>query len=391
MAFRSFVTARCSIVPALETETPRTAASSALSRPAWNFSAISSRSRGASAGERGAQRGAAQRRVGGVLRRGRVGVGRLGGQGGAALAAAQLVERGVARDAEQPRALAAARGLVGALLAVRTLERARRHVLGRRAVAEQRRDVGEHVVARGAVEGVEVESGVRPGGGESGGSGCWSHRYYDARQHPSRKIRVDVFDGTLRPHPHRCSSRPSAAPARADDADLWATVNVCDTAAHPNEIGIRASMPGGKRAHAAADALPRAVPRPLRRPLARGAATPTRAGARPARARRDARVGLELRGRRRGRRGSCAAWSTYRWMRGGPRGPARARLTAGRPPLDRRRRPGGLQRRHLPDLLSQQDASRGLALARRMFRGLTLRCLGPLRPEPHTTGGPAHA
>jgi len=39
----------------------------------------------------------------------------------------------------------------------------------------------------------------------------------------------------------------SAAPARADDADLWATVNVCDTAAHPDEIGIRASMPGGKR------------------------------------------------------------------------------------------------------------------------------------------------
>jgi hypothetical protein len=39
----------------------------------------------------------------------------------------------------------------------------------------------------------------------------------------------------------------SAAPARADDADLWATVNVCDTSAHPEEIGIRASMPGGKR------------------------------------------------------------------------------------------------------------------------------------------------
>ena len=38
----------------------------------------------------------------------------------------------------------------------------------------------------------------------------------------------------------------TAAPARADDADLWATVNVCDTAEHPDEIGIRASMPGGK-------------------------------------------------------------------------------------------------------------------------------------------------
>jgi hypothetical protein len=38
----------------------------------------------------------------------------------------------------------------------------------------------------------------------------------------------------------------AAAPARAADADLWATVNVCDTAGHPNQIGIRASMPGGK-------------------------------------------------------------------------------------------------------------------------------------------------
>jgi hypothetical protein len=37
-----------------------------------------------------------------------------------------------------------------------------------------------------------------------------------------------------------------AAPASADDVDLWATVNVCDTEAHPDEIGIRASMPGGK-------------------------------------------------------------------------------------------------------------------------------------------------
>jgi hypothetical protein len=36
----------------------------------------------------------------------------------------------------------------------------------------------------------------------------------------------------------------SAAPAPAA-SDLWATVNVCDTEAHPDAIGIRASMPGG--------------------------------------------------------------------------------------------------------------------------------------------------
>src|SRR4051812_19616933 len=29
--------------------------------------------------------------------------------------------------------------------------------------------------------------------------------------------------------------------------DLWATINVCDTDAHPNTIGIRGSMPGLRR------------------------------------------------------------------------------------------------------------------------------------------------
>ena len=43
---------------------------------------------------------------------------------------------------------------------------------------------------------------------------------------------------------------PAAArPPLERSSDLWATVNVCDTEAHPNEIGIRASMPGlGRRA-----------------------------------------------------------------------------------------------------------------------------------------------
>ena len=36
-----------------------------------------------------------------------------------------------------------------------------------------------------------------------------------------------------------------AAIARAERSrDLWATVNICDTAKHPDAIGIRASMPG---------------------------------------------------------------------------------------------------------------------------------------------------
>jgi hypothetical protein len=42
---------------------------------------------------------------------------------------------------------------------------------------------------------------------------------------------------------------PSHAGAAPAPQDLWATVNICDTTAHPNQMGIRASMPGdGKRA-----------------------------------------------------------------------------------------------------------------------------------------------
>jgi hypothetical protein len=39
-----------------------------------------------------------------------------------------------------------------------------------------------------------------------------------------------------------------AAPARAQQTRLlWATVNICDTPAHPNMVGMRASMPGNGR------------------------------------------------------------------------------------------------------------------------------------------------
>jgi len=35
------------------------------------------------------------------------------------------------------------------------------------------------------------------------------------------------------------------APAAASHSgDLWATINICDTEAHPNVLGVRASMPG---------------------------------------------------------------------------------------------------------------------------------------------------
>ena len=44
-------------------------------------------------------------------------------------------------------------------------------------------------------------------------------------------------------------STASAAPPIERSPDLWATVNICDSPAHPNKVGIRGSMPGlGKRA-----------------------------------------------------------------------------------------------------------------------------------------------
>ena len=124
--------ARCRRVPAFETLTPSTLASSALSSPAWNFSAISSRSRAgssASAARTAARRSACSASLVGRRRR------RPRGSAPASrvrLRAAQLVERGVAGDAEQPRALAAAPASKRCALAVRALERQRGHVLGRR-------------------------------------------------------------------------------------------------------------------------------------------------------------------------------------------------------------------------------------------------------------------
>ena len=41
-----------------------------------------------------------------------------------------------------------------------------------------------------------------------------------------------------------------AVPAHAAERKLWATVNVCDTAAHPDEIGIRAALPAARRPRA---------------------------------------------------------------------------------------------------------------------------------------------
>ena len=77
-------------------------------------------------------------------------------QGRQPAAAAQLVERGVARDPEQPTALIAAAAVKGTAVAVGALERHRGHILGRGAVTQQRQHVGVDVVTAGAVERLEA-------------------------------------------------------------------------------------------------------------------------------------------------------------------------------------------------------------------------------------------
>src|SRR5262245_23533826 len=44
------------------------------------------------------------------------------------------------------------------------------------------------------------------------------------------------------------AAAPSASASPLDQTKLWATINVCDTAARPDTIGLRASMPGSGNA-----------------------------------------------------------------------------------------------------------------------------------------------
>lgn len=46
----------------------------------------------------------------------------------------------------------------------------------------------------------------------------------------------------------KAPSAKTTTRALAKSADLWAAVNICDTAAHPDTIGIRGSMPGSGKA-----------------------------------------------------------------------------------------------------------------------------------------------
>ena len=118
---------------------------SSCESPPANLSATSSRSRGVEPrrARHGRPRGGGRRRP--VRRRRRACTSSGSASSiGAALAAAQLVERGVAGDAEQPCLLGPARGAEASPLAVGALERLRRDLLRRGAVAQHRGDVSVH-------------------------------------------------------------------------------------------------------------------------------------------------------------------------------------------------------------------------------------------------------
>src|SRR5579875_2622219 len=95
--------------------------------------------------ERGAHRRPAQRHLDAVLGTGQLLVGRLGGERRDPPAAAQLVERGIARDPEQPRALLTAAPIEAATPPVGALEGERDDILGGSRIAQQRADVGIEV------------------------------------------------------------------------------------------------------------------------------------------------------------------------------------------------------------------------------------------------------
>lgn len=70
--------------------------------------------------------------------------------------------------------------------------------------------------------------------------------HYAAR--PVRALTVLVLSAVL--IVGLATSVSAGAKAKAPSKLLWATVNVCDTAAHPDGIGIRGSMPGTGSARA---------------------------------------------------------------------------------------------------------------------------------------------
>ena len=155
-------------------------------------------------------------------------------------------------------------------------------------------------------------------------------RRYVGRDHASRAARRRSLALAAR-------AAPAAAARRTPSP--WATVNVCDTAKHPDAIGIRASMPGTPRG-ARLTMRFRVQYRDGGGRVARRRRAPTPAGAASAGARRAGRVGLELHASRTRVAGDAARRGALPLAQGDAL-PRQAELRhRGRPPLQRGRRPG---------------------------------------------------
>ena len=240
---------------------------------------------GGQSGEGGADGRAPQRDVGPIVRPGGLHVLRVGDEGRKPPAAAQLVERRVARNPEEPGPLLAPAAIERPAPAVGSLEGERSHVLGRRAVVQEGGHVGVDVIAARAVERFEAPPGVLPMVGLRRGQGLAHElttalarfRHGDAvaqSSHPadiflavrsrllSLLLVAAAVAGISAPGV-AAASKPSKAkkthhkkkgPTEAQkiqaavksaerSPDLWATVNVCTSTPTQDTVGIRGQMP----------------------------------------------------------------------------------------------------------------------------------------------------
>src|ERR1700751_5595148 len=125
------------------------------------------------------------------------------------LAPPQLVERRVARDPEQPRALLATAPVERPPAPVGTLERELGDVLGRAAVAEQRRNVREHVVSAGPIQLLEALP-------------ARLLRALVGRGHRTCHTLTTTRQAVHHDHIDKSSSKPHGAAPGRSDARMWA-------------------------------------------------------------------------------------------------------------------------------------------------------------------------
>ena len=178
----------------------------------------------------------------------------------AALAPAQLVERRVARDPEEPRALGAAARIEGALLAERALEGGGGDLLGRRAVAQQRGGVGVDGVRAGCDRAPRRRRRRSRAPGPWPSSACAPHRCYGAERRfvtaapkpaAGRRYRhgVTPLPATLGAIALLMAVAPAGAAARRAESIVHnkrrgRRSTSATRVGHPDSIGIRGSMPG---------------------------------------------------------------------------------------------------------------------------------------------------